>query len=268
MVLEQFIDRKLVRQHFLFVFFLSAVFVFISYGVTELFFPGESLPIVLLTTLLLVPSLHHLIQREEKIERTGSDHFWKRHKGIIKCYFGAFAGLLFGFIALGIILPSTLDYQLSQLQLSHLHPDIISKFVETDYVPDAGKAAALFTHNLGYLLLGFVLSIFYGAGAVFIIAFNASFFAAFVLELLSWNMGGKLAGMSLTHLFPETLGFLLAAIAGATISRALIHEKLRGQPFRNVLQNGVKLLLWGIVFIGIAAVIEVYVTAPYFHRLL
>ncbi|MEM3154378.1 MAG: stage II sporulation protein M [Candidatus Woesearchaeota archaeon] len=268
MVLEQFLDRKIVVKHSLFVFVLSAIYVFIAYAVQQLFFPADQgLAVVLLVTILLVPSLHHLIIIEEKLESRGAGNFWKRHRTIIKCYLGAFLGLLAGFLTMGFILPGTLGYQQHQLSLEHLKPETITTFLGQPYTPDTTTALALFSHNLMYLLFGFVLSIFYGAGAIFLVAYNASFFAAFVVELFArWSSAAQLTAVSFVHLLPESAGYILTAIAGAEISRALIHEKLSAQPFRNVLKNCFLLLAYAILLILLAAFLEAYVTAPYFHR--
>ncbi len=269
MVLEQFLDRKLVMRHASFVFILSAIYVFIAYLVQSLFFPGQSVATVLLLTILLVPSLHHLIILEEKVERKGASHFWKRHRTIIKCYLGAFLGILAGFLVLGMANPGTLQYQVVQLEQDHLRPETIASFMGQQFMPDVKTAIALFSHNLLYLLAGFVLAVFYGAGAIFLITYNASFFAAFVTELISrWAPATHLIGVSLLHLLPESAGYILTAIAGATLSRALIHEKISGQPFRNVLKNCFLLLILAIAFILLAAFIETYVTAPVFSRII
>lgn len=268
-MLEQLLDRKIVIQHVPFVFILSAVYVFVAYAVQVIFFPDQSLAIVLLLTILLVPSLHHLIIIEEKIERTGSSHFWRKHHTIIKCYLGAFLGLLIGFLVLGFVNAHTLDYQITQLEQDHLRPTAISSFTGQPYIPDMTTAIALFSHNLRYLLIGFVLSIFYGAGAAFLVAYNASFFAAFVVELFArWATAAQLAAISLLHLLPESAGYILTAIAGATLSRAIIHEKLAGEQFRNVLRNCFILLVLSLISIFLAAFIETYITATFFHRLI
>ncbi len=269
MVLEQFIDRKIVVQHSFFVFLLSALYVFVAYSVQQIFFPGQSLATVLLVTILLVPSLHHLIVIEEKIESTGSSHFWKRHRTIIKCYLGAFLGLLAGFLILGMINSDTLSYQVTQLEQDHLRPETISNFAEKPYTPSIGTTIGLFSHNIRYLLVGFILSLFYGAGAIFLVAYNASFFAAFVTELFSrWAAATQMTAISLVHLLPESAGYILTAIAGAEISRALIHEKLAGDKFRNVLRNCFLLLIFAVLCIFLAAFLETYVTATVFHNII
>jgi len=267
MVLEQFIDRELVTKHFTFVLLLSALFVFVSYGVYALFFPTQSVTIILLATILLVPSMHHLIVIEEKVERTGSKQFLARHKTIIRCYLGAFCGLVLGFLILGALVPETIHYQASELEQTQLRPELIANF--GNFEPTTQTALAVFTHNLQFLIIGFFLAIFYGAGAIFIVAYTASFFSAFILELSArFSNAPLLGGVALIHLVPENAGFLLAAIAGATLSRALIHEKLSGQPFKNVLQNVFLLLVIGIGLLLAAAFIETYGTAVIFQKLI
>ncbi len=269
MVLEQFIDRKIVARHAIFVFLLSACYVFVSYFVQKFFFPGNSLAIVLLLTILLVPSLHHLTVVEEKLERREVSHFWKRHKTIIKCYLGTFLGVLAGFTVLGFFDQSTLDYQFSNLLEQDLRPQAIVSFTQNEYSPSVHTALAVFSHNTRYLIVGFLLSIFYGAGAIFLITYNASFFAAFIVKIFSlWaNNATHLSAVFLSHMLPESIGFILTAMAGASVSRAIVHEKLSGTAFRNVLKNDFFLLVIGLLFVLLAAFIETYFSAPVFHAL-
>ncbi|MBI4146716.1 stage II sporulation protein M [Candidatus Woesearchaeota archaeon] len=268
MVLEQFFHKRIVLRHFYFLFLLSALYVFIAFGVQEVFFPGQGLASVLLVTILLLPSLHHLIIVEETIERSGSRHFWSRHHTIVKCYLGGFFGLLAGFLLLGIFEPSSLSYQTMQLQTGHLKPELITQFLQ-GYSPSFDIALALFSNNLWYLLIGVLISVAYGAGSVFLIAYNASFFAAFILQLfLRWSVAPQLTIVSLSHLLPESAGFILGAIAGATFSRAIVKEQWGSDAFRNVVRNCFLLLLGAIGCLIVAAFIETYVTASVFQALL
>lgn len=268
MVFEQFLHKRTVRSHLPFLFILSFFYVFIAYGVQQVFFPDQGLATVLLATILLVPSLHHLIIVEETIERSGSKQFIAKHKTVIRSYLGAFLGLLGGFLVLGMIDPTTLAYQQYQLQLDHLKPELITTFIQS-YSPSPEAALALFTHNLQYLLVGLLVSLAYGAGSIFLVAYNASFFAAFILQLqMRFSIAPQLGLVSLSHLLPESAGFILTAIAGATLSRAIIKEKWGSQPFRNVLQNCVLLVFIGILLILAAAFIETYVTATAFQAML
>lgn len=266
MVLEQLLGKRTVTRHVSFAFLLSLLYVFIGFTVQFIFFPEQSVTIVLLATLLLVPSLHHIAAVEEKIERTGSRHFFAKHKTIVKCYLGAFLGTLAGFFLLGTLTGDALSYQTIALEHEELAPATLARFER--YAPSLSIAGALFTHNLSYLLIGFFLALFYGAGSVFLIVYNASFFAAFLLEITQRWAITHLGAAAFIHLLPESLSFILTAIAGTTLSRAFLCEQLKSQAFRNVLQNSVLLLMCAIILLAVAALLEVYVTAPIFQRII
>lgn len=266
MVLEQLLDRRIVLQHAPFAFALGLLYVFIAFLVQTFFFPQNGLSIVLLLIILILPSLHHLIVIEEKLERTGTSHFWHRHHTIIKSYIGVFFGILAGFLLLSFFAPHTLQYQITQLEQDHLKPETIQSFTGRPYTPSIGTALALFSRNMNYLILGLALSLFYGAGASFLVAYNASFFAAFVQGIFArFPNPAMLTGVSLIHLLPESAGYILMAIAGATLSRGIIREKLKGEAFRNVLKNVILMLLLSTALILVAALLETFVTAAVFH---
>ena len=271
MVLEQLLGKRAITRHAPYVFLLSILYVFIAFSVQYLFFPEQSVTMILLVTLLLAPSLHHLTNVEEKIERTGSKHFFSKHKTIIKCYFFAFLGTLAGFFILGTIASDALAYQTIMLEHEDISPSTLSRFEQ--FTPSLEIAAGLFTHNLSYLLIGFFLALFYGAGSVFLIVYNASFFAAFVLQILGrWEFFAyegilQVGAIPFIHLVPESLAFIMTAIAGTTLSRAFLCEQLKSQAFKNVMQNSVLLLMSAIVLLATAALLEVFVTAPMLQRL-
>ena len=65
----------------------------------------------------------------------------------------------------------------------------------------------------------------------------------------------------LIHLIPELSGFLLAAIAGGVVSRAIMSEKFGSQGFRNVTRDALVMLLLSAGLIVIAAFLEVFVSS-------
>lgn len=264
-MLEQFLDRKLVTQHFSLLFILGMFYVFVAFIVQEIFFPADPVTLPILLALLLVPSLHVLISSEEELERTTSN-FWNRHRLILRCYGGAFAGILFGFIFLGFLNVENLALPLNQLLKNHLHPDVINSFIQQPYYADISKFLSLFSHNLQYVLVGFFLALFYGVGSVFLLTYTGYLFAAFVFFLFQKSTSAvQLTGIWFLHMIPESLAYLIAAIAGAILSRALVQEKLGSLQFQNVTWNIVLLLLVSIALLALAAFLETFVVAPVFH---
>ena len=124
----------------------------------------------------------------------------------------------------------------------------------------------LFEKNISVVLITFVLAIFYGAGANFLVAFNASVFAAFlvfVIDYASKITGNTLLtiGVFLIHLIPEITGFFLAALAGSLLSRAILVEKFGTKGFSNILKDSAVLLLLASLLILLGSYLEVYVSS-------
>ena len=69
----------------------------------------------------------------------------------------------------------------------------------------------------------------------------------------------------LIHLLPEISGFLLAAIAGGVVSKALIREKRGTKAFKNVFKDATMLVLIAIGLVLLGAVLEVFVTVRLFQ---
>ena len=249
MVLEQILDTRCVKNSFLLVFILSFAYVFVGYLVANLFFPtAESVALIFTLTLLLLPSLNHIINSEEIIESKGCSHFFHNHKMIYSVYLAAFLGIFVGFLVLGKFAP--FSYQMSFLEYLNL-----DKIIQ----PTVENFIGLISVNIGVMLIFFILSFFYGAGAIFLVVLNASVFSVFMQNILN----SEAYFYFLIHMIPEVAGFILAAIAGAIISRALFVESLKSNKFKNILKNALITLLISTVLIVVGAFLEIFVTTQF-----
>ena len=265
-MLEQILDSKEVKKHVLFTFLLGFFYVIVGYAVSAYFFQyNASVAMLFAATLLLVPSMTHILNIEEKIEsKEGMKNFLYNHRDIFQIYISLFLGIFFAFVMIGCYSQlAVFGYQLNFLEArGDLATDVISEFAASDYVPSFGNVLGLITQNLMVVVIAFVLSLFYGAGALFLIVLNASVFAAFICYLMKHvSNDASLLGVFLIHLVPELSGFLVAAIAGGVVSRAVVREKFGSQGFRNVMRDAFVLLSIAVGLIVIAAFLEVYVSA-------
>lgn len=259
---------------FLFGFF----YVFIGYFIAGFFFDNVSIAMLFLATLLIVPSLIKLIEIEEQREsRYGLRHFFKEHKDILEAYIFLFIGVFAGYVLLGYAAEADKFSSIFQFQINFLKNqeglsrELIESFFVKPLEPSIENVAGVLQNNITVMLICFVLSIFYGAGAVFLVTLNASIFASFVVFVGSY-LADKLSkvlliiGMFMIHMVPEMSGFLLAAVAGGVLSKALLKERFGSKGFRNVLKDAVMLLILACCLILLAAFLEVYVTTYLFHR--
>ena len=272
MVFEQFLESDKIKKHILNIFLLGIFYVIVGAIVSFIFFKDAiSVAMLFTTTLLLVPSMYIILNIEEKIEsRQGIKHFFHNHKDIFKVALFLFLGVFIAFLVLGFLKLPVFDYQLGFLEArGDLTGEVISEFAAEEYSPDMSKVVALISQNLFVVVIAFILSLFYGAGAFFLIVLNASVFAAFIVTVID-KIGNALSmvGLFLIHLVPEIAGFLVAAIAGGVISRAIIREKFGSAGFKNVMMDALMLLLISAGLIIIAAFLEVFVSGRFVKAIL
>jgi len=258
MVFEQFLDSEKIKNNTLYIFILAIFYTFTGFAVAKIFFPNAiSIAMLFAITLFLIPSINALLKLEEKIEsKEGLKHFLSNHKKIIKIYVVLLFGIFIGFFVIHQFSETNFfNYQMNFLET---RGDLTSD----DFNPTTTDLFNLISHNLTVVILSFALSIFYGAGALFLIVFNASIFATFIFYMSRMLNNTTIVPIFFIHLIPEITGFLIAAIAGGVVSKAIMHEKFRSIGFRNVMKDSIVLLLIAVLFIIIAAILELFVTRP------
>ncbi|MBS3175690.1 stage II sporulation protein M [Candidatus Woesearchaeota archaeon] len=278
MVLEQILDSARVKRHIVFIFSLAFLFVFVGYLVSTLFFGSEvSVAMLFTLTLLLSPSMAHLVSNEEYIERKeGIHHFFRNHKAIFKVYFFIFLGVFAGFFVLGMYgnYYSTFDYQIQFLQSQQgLTTELVDDYLQHGYTPNFENFIGLFGENIKVMLITFVLAIFYGAGSVFLVTLNASVFAAFLVFVINYfskisSYALQTIGVFLIHLIPEITGFFLASLAGSLLSRAILVEKFGSRGYSNILKDCALLLCVAAFFTLLGSFLEVYVSSQLMRTVL
>ncbi len=252
------------------------IYSFLGYLIARLFFGSNvSIAMLFLTTLFAVPSLIMILDIGESRESTdGLQHFIQDHKDIIKVYLLLFLGIFLGYLLLGLIssdVAATFDFQIKFLERQEgLSGQLIDQFVSKPFEPSFFNVLSILKNNLIVSVISFLLSIFYGAGAVFLLVLNASIFSSFVgyvIQQLARSPLDKVLVLLFffIHLIPEILGFMAAAIAGGILSKAILTEKPFSAAFNNVVKDASVLLFLSIGFIIIGALLEVFVTAPLFN---
>ena len=120
----------------------------------------------------------------------------------------------------------------------------------------------IFTNNIYVLLFTLIFSLIFGAGVIFVLAWNASVIAAAVgiftkLEISALPLG--LARYAI-HGLPEIAAYFVVALAGGLVSVAVIKHEFGTEKFWEVLQDSLNLIILGVVILFIAAILEVFVT--------
>jgi uncharacterized membrane protein SpoIIM required for sporulation len=280
LVLEDIFDPRWVKHRPYFAFVFGFFFTFMAFLLAVLFFKSSmSVAMIFLTTILLIPTLVILLRMEEQVERKfGLKHFFRNHKDIFEVYLFAFLGVFAAFVVLGLGMygdsatyNKLFEFQIDFLQFQEgLGPEVVTGFVEGTENLGFKDVLTIFSHDLLIVLICFVLSFFYGATAVFLIILNGSVFANFIVFVVKTIADNALQGLQaffffLIHLIPEISGFLLAAIAGGVVSKAVLHEKKGSAAFKNVFKDATALMAIAIALVLIGTLLEVFVTSRLFQ---
>jgi uncharacterized membrane protein SpoIIM required for sporulation len=280
MVFEDLFNPGWVRHRPYLALVFGFFFTFMAFALSYLFFRDSmSIAMVFLTTLLLMPTLIMLLRMEEQVERKyGLKHFFHNHKDIFEVYFFSFLGVFIAFVVLGLgtyndpdAFGQVFDFQSRFLKFEQgVTEESVQGFVEAGTSQSLGGVVSVFSHNLMLLLICFVLSFFYGASAIFLIILNGSVFASFIVMIIRTIGENAAHGLQaffffMVHLVPEMSGFLIAAIAGGVVSKAVLYEKKGSVAFRNVFKDATMLMLMAVGLVLLSAVLEVLVTAKLFQ---
>ena len=205
------------------------------------------------------------VEVEERKQFLGSRTL-ARHYTAIKTLAAFFIGLVLAFAFFYLALPQQDSAQLFSTQKSELG-NIRGSFQGHAIAEDVFEK--LFSHNLQVLMFIILFSLVYGAGAVFILVWNASVIGVFLGEFSTSYIvtrgaeaGGHLTGVSLgllgilPHGTLELGAYLIAALAGGILSAAIIRGDYKEKEFPLIIYDVAKLVAWAIVFLAVGAFIE------------
>ncbi|MBI4739567.1 stage II sporulation protein M [Candidatus Woesearchaeota archaeon] len=280
MVLEELMKIDVVERRPYISFVLGFFFASLGFLVALFFFREVmSIAMVFLTTLFLVHLMIKLIKAEEERERRdGLQHFFHNHADVFQVYLFSFVGIFIAFVILGFathmydqsIYNDAFSFQSKFLRFEHgLTTERVKEFVAEQPHPTWSQFAALFVRNSAVLVLSFALAFFYGASSIFLIVLNASVFANFIVlvgTFIARTQGEKILVLLLfmVHLLPELSAFLIAAIAGGVVSKALIRESRNSVEFRNVFKDATMLIALAAALLLLGALLETFVTTRLF----
>ena len=136
----------------------------------------------------------------------------------------------------------------------------------------------IFFNNFKVLAFSLLFSLVYGAGAIFILAWNATVIGAAIGNFVRANMGSYTSSLGFLeagnyfhvasigllkysiHGIPEIAAYFYGGLAGGILSVALIRRHFNTSKFSKVMIDFSELVLIGMGFLIAAAFLEVYIT--------
>lgn len=257
MVLERMVSVKTALQNPLWVFAIGAIVslscLTVAYLVsrTSVGFFTSFLITITMVPFMLNLARHEEARQEDLIKAKKHLSILHRNRDVLKVYIAFFCGMIFSLSLLYFALPDKYVEKLFQDQINEINlirgnmafGDVFTKIV---------------VNNTSVMLISFFFSFLFGAGAIFILAWNASILSA-AIGMAAKSIGGvKGLPLAVLMFFPhgslEILAYFIGAIAGSFVSVAVTRRKSEGFWF--VIKDSFQLLLVSIVLLIIAGVIE------------
>ncbi|PJE81062.1 hypothetical protein COU58_04460 [Candidatus Pacearchaeota archaeon CG10_big_fil_rev_8_21_14_0_10_32_42] len=285
-MLETLINPKRAEKGPWKMFFIGIIYASLSLLLVKFFFSGDPVLIkysgwivVLFCVLFSLPFMYFIIRREERADEDveGIKHVWIAHKDAMYAFMWLFLGFVIAFSFWLLILQDSnlLNAQI-ETYCSINNPGNVASCVEqystgtflgpTGYATGMLKFASILQNNLYVVAFTLIFSLIFGAGAIFILAWNATVIASAIGVFTRFELSQIPAGFLryMLHGLPEITTYFLAALAGGMLGTGLMRNGFRSSKFVHVIQNSMILLLLAIIILVVAGLMEVYLTPLFF----
>jgi len=281
-MLESIINPKKLERGAVKMFLVGLLYASISILGVKFIFSGDpvlyeyaGMIVVTFCVMFSLPFMYFLIKQEaiedEQVE--GFFSVWRMHKDAIYAFMWLFLGFIVAFsfwnIALG-------DANLFNAQIETYCvinspgniEDCVTKYT-LDPAPVTGAAVtgfrrfvSIIENNAYVMLFTLVFSLVFGAGAIFVLAWNASVIAGAIGIFTKQSLSGIPIGITryMIHGFPEIAAYFITALAGGIFGVGAIRNGIGNRRFLRVVENVVILLFIAIMILVGAALVEVYFT--------
>ncbi len=282
MVIESLMNPKRAEKRPWALFFIGFLYAsaaaFISLWVYKQY---SSLVMVSLTVVAALPLVYRAFKHEERVD-TLIDKETKlmiHHSKTLSFLLFMFLGFVVAFSLWYLILPSESTSILFKSQTETIYSinnAASGNYFVLDNAPE--HFSIIFLNNIKVLMFCIFFAFFYGAGTIFILAWNASVIGAatgsFVKTALATDLAkfgslgvfNYISSYSLgffryaIHGIPEIAAYFIGGISGGIISVAMINHDIETDKFKTIMMDALDLFMLSILVLFIAAAIEVYVT--------
>ena len=226
-------------------------------------FPDQaSLVMVFFTVLSCLYVIQGALRIEENKDRDYKSEEWllKEHSKLLFFLLCLFLGFVFAFSFWTLVIPE--DQVVNYFSLQKSVFEGIKEMASTGNSVNPGLFNMIFFNNIKVLLISLIFAFFYGAGAIFVLAWNASVIAGAIGIFTKYSISQIPMGLLryMIHGFPEITAYFIVALAGGMFGLGALRHGFKDKKFWKVIQNVVLLIAFSIVILIAAALMEVYLT--------
>lgn len=278
-MLKILFSPKRAERHPLEMMLIAIVYSSIALWLSYFIFPQyATIVMVFFTVLSCIYVLQGAFKREEGKDKKNiaEEKLLRSHLKLLVLMLFLFIGFVISFSVWAFVMPYILPADQVALIFSSQNSSVenvrsavagVSENAVSGNVVSSNGLTPILMNNLKVLLVSLLFAFFFGAGAIFVLVWNASVMGYVIGNLARDTLG--LIGMPIAfakyfvHGIPEMLAYLTAALAGGIIYMAICRGDFTNPKVnKRIIIDVVALILISIFLLIVAAFIEVY-ASPY-----
>lgn len=286
-MLESMINPRRTEKGPIKMLLVGIIYASLSLLLVKLFFSSDpvlykfaGMIVVTFTVMFSLPFMYYLIKREEE-EDEQSEGFlsiWNIHSDALFSFMWLFVGFLIAFSFWYIVLgdQTLLNAQIEtycainspgQIDDCVARYSFDSQILATGATTKQARFLAIISNNVYVMLFTLLFSLIFGAGAIFILAWNASVIAAAIGVFTSYQINQIPLGLLryMIHGFPEIAAYFITALAGGIFGVGILRNGIKSRMFVRLAENTAIMLFISIIILIFAAIIEVWFTPILFN---
>jgi len=267
--------------------FVGLLYASLSILLVHWFFSGDptlskysGMLVVTFSVMFSLPYMYFMIKREENQDENIEGFFsvWRTHSDAVYAFMWLFLGFIIAFAFWFILLQNPLLFNAQIATYCSINSpgnieSCVSQYDFTNTLSPATGAAtkglrffSILENNFYVMIFTLIFSLIFGAGAIFILAWNASVIAAAIGIFSQFKISEIPIGVAryMIHGFPEIAAYFITALAGGIIGVGVLRNGIRSPTFLRIIENSAILLFIAIAILTVAAGIEVYITPGFF----
>ena len=266
-------------QMFFIGFLYTSIGIFLALWI---FKDQASLIMVFMITMAALPIFYNTMRLEESKDMIIDTEtaLLREHNKAIVFFMYLFVGITIACAVWYVVLPTQTINQLFDKQIGTIQT--INNHVSGNVINNLSIFWKIFFNNLKVLAFSVLFALIYGAGAIFILSWNATVIGAAMGNFIRSNISAYTSSLGMLeagnyfhvvslgllkysiHGIPEIAAYFYGGLAGGILSVALIRKHFKTKRFPAVLLDFSELVMIAIGFLVAAAFLEVYVTPALF----
>jgi uncharacterized membrane protein SpoIIM required for sporulation len=260
--------------------FLSLVIAKFAFGSDPVLSKYIGMFVLVFCVMVSLPFMYYTIRLEERkdVEYGEEGRLLKEHGRAIYSFLWLFMGFVVAFSIGYALFPhgeTMFKAQIEtfcQINRPSSFDDCVKQYgIETSAkvtgaITSKEKFVAIFSNNVYVLIFTIIFSLVFGAGAIFILAWNATVIAAAIGIFMKSEITRLPLGLLryMIHGLPEIAAYFIAALAGGIISIAVIRRDTDSERFLTISEDALMLIIIAMIILAISAFIEVFITPKLF----